>query len=144
MIYRIRPQFAKCLYISCSSCKSCQSPLYYPLQEGFTYPPVEEEQAQYVPQQEDKGKVVIVYGPSFCPFSYVFLKRAEGMIREIAPKIPIRWIDRSAEPEEVGKRGSVEGCVVNARQVKSFVLDQEGFRKEVTEALYSRTTPLER
>jgi hypothetical protein len=78
---------------------------------------------------------VIIYGPSFCLFSYVFLKKAERAIKEVAPKIPIRWIDKSKEPEEVRKRGDVEGCFVNARSIKSSVLDKENFRKEVIRAL---------
>jgi hypothetical protein len=65
----------------------------------------------------------------------VYVPEKEHWQREIAPRMPIRWIDRSAEPEEAGKRGSVEGCVVNACQIKSLVLDKEGFRKEVAAAL---------
>jgi len=109
--------------------------LYYPLEEGFIYQPVKEKEAEYIPQEEDKGKVLIIYGPSFCPFSYFFLKKTEQTIKEIAPGISIQWIDSSKEPDEVRKRGNIEGCVVNTKPIKSFVLDKEDFQKEVTEAL---------
>lgn len=108
--------------------------LYYPLEEGFVYPPGQEEEACYIPQGEDRGKAVIIYGPSFCPFAYVFLVKAAQVVKEIIPGIPVRWISRSGEPGEVEKRGGFEGCVVNARPIKSFVLDREAFQREVVEA----------
>ena len=109
--------------------------LYYPLEEGFIYQPVKEKRAEYIPQEEDKDKVLLVHGPSYCPFSYFFLKMTEQTIKEIAPGISTRWIDSSQEPEEVRKRGNIEGCVVNTKPIKSFVLDKKDFQKEVTEAL---------
>jgi hypothetical protein len=66
---------------------------------------------------------------------YVFLKKAEQVIKEVAPGIPIRWIDKSKEPEESRKRGNIKGCAVNTKLIKSFVLDKEDFQKEVTEVL---------
>ncbi|MBO3802984.1 MAG: GNAT family N-acetyltransferase [Candidatus Brockarchaeota archaeon] len=109
--------------------------LYYPMKEGFAYRPVVRKEAEYVPQREDEGKALIIYGPSPCPFSYVFLKRAEQAIVDVAPNITIRWIDKSEEPEEVMKRGNVEGCIVNAKLIRSFVLDKDSFKKEVREAM---------
>lgn len=109
--------------------------LYYPLQEGFTYKPGEKPKIAYVPQEEDRGKVVIIYGPSFCPFSYLFLQTTERAIKQIAPEIPVRWINASQQPEEVRKRGRFEGCVVNAIPLKTFVLDEDEFEKEVKSAL---------
>lgn len=109
--------------------------LFYPLEEGFIYQPVKEKEVEYIPQEEDKGKVLLIHGPSHCPFSYFFLKKAEQIIKEIAPGISIRWIDKSKEPEEVRKRGNIEGCFVNAKAIKSYVSDKEDFKKEVTEAL---------
>jgi len=109
--------------------------LYFPLREGFIYQTAEEEQSEYIPQEEDKGKVLMVYGPSSCPFSYVFLKKAEQAIEEIAPSIPIKWMNSVEVPDEVKKRGNVEGCIVNGRYIRSFVLEREAFQKEVMEAL---------
>ncbi len=108
--------------------------LFYPLEEGFIYQPSEKEN-EYIPQEEDKDQVLLVHGPSYCPFSYFFLKKTEQTIKEIAPGIPIRWIDSRKEPEEIRKRGNIEGCIVNAKAIKSFVLDWVDFKKEVTEAL---------
>ena len=73
--------------------------------------------------------------PSHCPFSYVFLKNAEQIIKEIAPGISIRRIDSSIESDEARKRGNIKGCIVNTKPIKLFVLDKEDFQKEVTEAL---------
>lgn len=109
--------------------------LYLPLEKGFIYKPKVEKQVEYVPQEEDKGKVLIIYGPSSCPFSYVFLKKAEHAIEVLAPGVPIRWMNRAEEPDEVWRRGNAEGCIVNARHIKSFILNGEAFQKEVMDAL---------
>jgi len=110
--------------------------LYAPLEQGFIYRPIERKAVEYMPQAEDRGRTVIIYGPSFCPFAYAFLKKGEQAIQEIAPGLSVRWIDRSEEPEEVSKRGCFEGFVVNTRPIKSFVLDKESFQREVEKALY--------
>jgi len=109
--------------------------LYYPLRSGFVYRPRQERGSSYVPQEEDRGKTVFIYGPSPCPYAYVFLKRAERIVREMAPWIPIRWIDATAEPEEVEKRGGIRGCIVNAVPIKAFVLNEGAFKEEVMRAL---------
>jgi len=111
--------------------------LYLPLKEGFIYKqPAVEKQVEYVPQEGDKGKVLFIYGPSSCPFSYVFLKRAEQAIEGLSPGVPIRWMNRAEEPNEAAKRGNAEGCIVNGRYIKSFVLNKEAFQKEVMDALH--------
>jgi len=111
--------------------------LYHPLKAGFVYRPVEKEDVTYVSQDEDKGKVLIVCGPNGCPFTYpYFLKRMEKHIREINPKVSIRWIDSAEEPAELRKRNiDVGDCIVNARLIQSFVLDEENFKSEVKAAL---------
>ncbi len=120
--------------------------LYFPLVKGFalTFADAkinaeesfwEPSQTEYVPQDEDKGKAVIIYGPDFCPFAYAFLKKAEAHIQAVAPQVAIRWISKSEDPAEVDKRGGFVGCIVNATPIKSFALDEEGFRTEVREAL---------
>lgn len=95
----------------------------------------EEPSGAYVPQAEDRKKAIIIYGPSSCPFTYNFWLRAESQIKEIAPDLPIRWINTIAEPAEVERRGGFAGCVVNATPIKSFVLDRDGFQREVRQAL---------
>jgi hypothetical protein len=60
----------------------------------------------------------------------------ERYIREIYPEVSIRWIDSSEEPEELRKRNvSVGDCMVNARLMRSDVLDKDNFQKEVKTAL---------
>jgi len=111
--------------------------LYYPLQPGFVYRPVARKEVRCVPQDEDKGKVVIISGPDYCPATYpYFLKRMEKYIREIDPDVSIRWIDSFEEPEELKKRNVAVGtCIVNAKLINSFVLDKDNFQKEVRAAL---------
>lgn len=111
--------------------------LYYPLEEGYVYQPIKKKEVEYIPQEEDKEKVLIIHGPNQCPVTYpFFLKRMEKYIREVDSKIPILWVDVSEEPEKVGKRNvDVGDCIVNAKLIKSFVLDKESFQKEVKEAL---------
>jgi len=111
--------------------------LYYPLQPGFVYKPVPKREVRYMPQDEDKGKVVLVSGPDFCPVTYpYFLKRMERYIKEVYSDVPIRWIDSSEDPGEVRKRNvSVGACIVNGKLIKSLVLDKDNFQKEVRAAL---------
>lgn len=118
--------------------------LYYPLKAGFVYKPVERKEVGHIPQDEDKGKVVLVSGPDWCPATYpYFLKRTERYIRDTYPEVSVRWIDSSQEPEEVRKRNVAVGdCIVNARLMPSYVLDKDSFQKEVKAALKDEPTSL--
>ena len=109
--------------------------LYYPLMNDYVYRPIGEKEVKYIPQEEDKGKAVIIHGSSSCPYSYSFLKLAEASVREVAPGLPVRWINHLLEPEEVNKRGLREGCIVNAKHIKTFVLHKAGFEEDVGRAL---------
>ena len=111
--------------------------LYYPLKTGFVYRPAEKREVPYIPQEEDKGKIVLISGPDWCPATYpYFLRRTEKYVGEMYPEVPIRWIDSFEEPEEVKRRNvSVGDCIVNARLMPSYVLDEGGFQKEVKAAL---------
>jgi hypothetical protein len=109
--------------------------LYLSLIEGSTYLPAVEQDVSYNPQEEDLGMVVIVHGPTFCPYSYLFLKKAERLILEVDPEVQIRWIDSSLGLEEAERRGLKEGCIVNAKHIKAFVLQEEDFKAEVSRAL---------
>jgi GNAT superfamily N-acetyltransferase len=111
--------------------------LYYPLETGFVYRPVEEKAVRYIPQNEDRGRVVIICGPDLCPATYpYFLKTMERCMTEICPEVPIRWIDSSEQPEELRRRNiGVGTCIVNARLIRSSVLDKDSFQKEVRAAL---------
>jgi GNAT superfamily N-acetyltransferase len=118
--------------------------LYYPLRRGFVYGPVGKKEIRCVPQEEDRGKAVIISGPDYCPATYpYFLQRMEKYIREINAEVPIKWIDSSQEPEELKNRNvSVGTCIVNARLIKSCVLDKDNFQKEVQTALKDEPTRL--
>lgn len=105
--------------------------LYYPLKEGYVYRPKKKE---YIPHEDDKGKALIFYDPS-CPWEINFAYAAERLIREVAPDIPIRKINKFEEPEEVKKRGQVPFCAVNGKAIQTFFMDKENFQKEIKQAL---------
>jgi len=105
--------------------------LYYPLKKGYIHRPKEE---RFRPQEEDRGKALIFYDPS-CPFSLIFSERMKALIREVAPHVPIRMINKFEEPEEVERRGKVPACAVNGKSIETFFMDKENFQKEVRKAL---------
>jgi len=105
--------------------------LYYPLQEGYVHTPKEEK---YIPLEEDMGKALVFLDP-FCPFCASFAERIRRLIREVAPALSIRMINKFEERQEVERRGWVPACVVNGKPITSFFMDREGFQQEVREAL---------
>jgi len=107
--------------------------LYYPIKKEYVYHPKEKK---FIPQKEDSGKAIIFYDPS-CPFSIYFSEKIKESIREVAPDIPIRMINRFEELEEVKKRGQVPSCAVNRKPIETFFMDKVNFQKEVKEALNS-------
>lgn len=112
------------------------SMLYYPLKQSFVYRPIKRRESVYMPQEDDKGKVVIMYSPSFCPWFYFFLKKSEQEIGKAVQGLHVRWINSSEEPAEAEKRGISEGLIVNGRLIRTFILDdREAFLKEVFAAL---------
>ena len=104
--------------------------LYYPLEEDFEYRPVAKE---YIPQEEDIGRVVLFYDGG-CPFSIYFLEKIRGLVKEAVPNVPIRVINQSEEEEEVRKRGVVSFCIANARVIQTSFFDTENFKAEVKRA----------
>jgi len=105
--------------------------LYYPIEEGYVYRPREEK---FMPQKEDSGKALIFYDPS-CPFCISFSERIKDSIRQVAPDISVRMINKFEQQEEVKKRGQVPSCEVNGVAMQSFFMDKESFQKEVKAAL---------
>lgn len=105
--------------------------LYYPLKEGYVYRPKE---GKFVPQPEDKGKVLIFFDPS-CPFCIYFSEQIKNSVMEVAPNLSVRMINMFEESEEVEKRGQVPHCAVNGKAITSFFMDKENFQKEVKAAL---------
>jgi ribosomal protein S18 acetylase RimI-like enzyme len=108
--------------------------LILPLQPGFRYLPTRKP-PKYEVQPEDAGVALLIHGPSFCPWAYSFYLQAERLIREAAPTVPIRWIDRAQEPEELRKRGGFTGVVVNGHPLRHSIWDKENFTQEIREAL---------
>jgi len=105
--------------------------LYYPLKKGYVYRPKERK---FIPQEEDREKALIFYDPS-CPFCIYFSENIKKSIREVAPDIPIRMINKFEESEEVRRRGQVPSCAVNGKPIETFFMDKENFQKEVKRAL---------
>ncbi len=93
--------------------------------ETFSPPP------PYRPQPEDAGSVLILYGPSFCPWTFAWYAKGEEFLRKALPDVSIRWVDGLAYPEELEKRGGFTGVVVNARATTHSVFEAEAFIAEV-------------
>jgi len=110
-----------------------------PEREGWFYFPIEGHYEparglkEYEPLSEDRGKTVILYGPT-CQFSYQFAKKMEEQIREVAPNVPIELVNEWEKPEEsIKRRNNV--LTVNARPIKTFFMDTVRFKEEVRFAL---------
>ncbi len=104
--------------------------MYCPLKKDFTYKP---EEKSYKPVPEDKGKAIIFYNPS-CPWSIYFSELMKKKIKEVLPDVPVIMYNRFEDKEEVIKRVNPPDCIVNAKEIKTFVLDNEGFKEEVERA----------
>lgn len=103
------------------------SMLYLPVEGKYEPSP----KRKYEPLEEDRGKVIIFYGP-ICQFSYPFAKRIEQIIREVLPNIKIEMINEWEKPEESIQRNW--WLIVNAKPIQTFFTDTENFKKEVKEA----------
>lgn len=109
--------------------------LYFPITPGDTY-------NRPAPQQSGKqaitgihGSVLIINEPSFCPYTYIFLKKAENEIKKIAPDVSIDWINRFDHPQDVFEREGATRIIVNGTQIDTPVHDLDKFRQEVRQAL---------
>ncbi len=106
---------------------------------GYRYPPSFRVETfspppPYLPQPEDRGCVLIISGPSFCPWVFSWYLKGEHLLREALPEAPIRWIDGVKDPEELKKRGGFTGIVVNGQALRHSVFEEEEFVKEAQEA----------
>jgi N-acetylglutamate synthase-like GNAT family acetyltransferase len=104
--------------------------LYYPLKENYVYRP---RKKSYTPIKEDEGRAVIFYNPS-CPWCIYFTELIKRTISETIPEAPCKVFNTFENRDEVLKRGYAPDCIVNAREIKAFVLDRENFIKEIKEA----------
>jgi GNAT superfamily N-acetyltransferase len=105
--------------------------LYYPLKKEYV--PASKER-KFIPQEEDYGKALIFFDPS-CPFSAYFSEKIKESVKEVAPNVSIRIVDKFKDEEDVKKRGYAPYCVVNGRSIETFFRDKEKFQKEVKQAL---------
>lgn len=100
--------------------------------ETFSSPP------PYRPQPEDVGSVLIIYGPSFCPWAFAFYTKGARLLEKALPGVPVRWVDGLLHPQELEKRGGFTGVVVNARAIAHSVFEEEAFIEEVQRAWRER------
>jgi len=103
--------------------------LYYPLRPDFVMNQIN----VYIPQEEDKNKILVFFDPS-CPFCVSFLENYKRILEEILPDYPIRVINKFTEPDEIKKRGKIPYCVVNNVAIKSFYTERDKFKEEVLKA----------
>ena len=105
--------------------------LYYPITGEYEFPKTKPR--EYKPLPEDYGSAIIFYSPK-CPFSIKFAEQIKELIREVTKEIPIKIINTWNHPEEVIKRNT-HNPIVNGKEIKTFFMDKENFKKEVREAL---------
>lgn len=103
--------------------------LYLPISGEYEPKP----KVRYEPLKEDANRAVIMYG-SACQFGYVFAMRAYELIREVAPDLMISLTNVDERPEEARKRAG-EWLIVNARPIRTWVGEEEEFKKAVLEAI---------
>jgi N-acetylglutamate synthase-like GNAT family acetyltransferase len=104
--------------------------LYYPLKKGYVPP----NERKFIPLEEDKWKALI-FSDSSCPWSAYFSEKIKESVKEVAPNIPIRIIDKFKEYEEVKRRGYAPYLVVNAKPIETFFTEREKFQNEIKQAL---------
>ena len=107
-----------------------ESFLYYSLRPDFVMTQVK----TYIPQAEDKNKILVFFDPS-CPFCTSFLENYEQILKEILPDYPIIVINKFTELNEIKKRGKIPNCVVNNLVINSFFTEREKFKEEVLNAV---------
>jgi len=105
--------------------------LYYPITGEYEPPKTKIE--KYKPFQEDFGSAIIFYSPN-CPFSIKFAEQIKKLIKEVSKEIPAKTINIWEHPEEVTKRNTLKP-IVNGKEIKTFFMNEEGFKKEVKNAL---------
>jgi len=105
--------------------------LYYPITGEYEPPKIKPR--EYKPLPEDYGSAIIFYSPK-CPFSIKFAEQIKELTREVTKEIPIKIINIWEHPEEVIKRNT-HNPIVNGKEIKTFFMDKENFKKEVKKAL---------
>ena len=106
--------------------------------DGELYLPVHgdyepKERVSYTPAEEDRGRAIVFYNRN-CEYSYPFALRIEEVLSDVAPDLPVTFIDVWDEPGEAARRG-VKYLVVNARPINSHIGNRDAFKAEVAEAL---------
>lgn len=96
--------------------------------ETFPAPP------PYRAQPEDRNAILLIYGPSFCPWTVLWYVKAAEILKGAILRAPLRWIDGVHEPEELEKRGGFQGVVVNGFPLAHSVFDGEAFVDEAKKA----------
>jgi len=91
---------------------------------------------RYRPKKADRGRALVFFNRN-CEYSYPFALRIEEALSEVAPELPVTFIDIWDEPEEPARRG-VSYLVVNARPINSHIGNRDAFKAEVAEALKPR------
>jgi len=106
--------------------------------DGELYRPIHgdyepKKRVSYVPAEEDRGRAIVFYNRN-CEYSYPFALRIEEALSDVAPDLPVTFIDMWDEPEEAARRG-VRYLLVNAKPINSHIGNRDAFNAEVAEAL---------
>jgi len=122
-------------------CQVTEDPdfLIFPLVPGYRFQPEHffetfPSPPPYQPQPEDENQILIIYGPSFCPWTVLWYVKAAELLKKSLPWAPLRWIDGVQQPQELEKRGGFTGVVVKGQPLTKSVFNGEAFVNAAKEA----------
>jgi GNAT superfamily N-acetyltransferase len=117
--------------------------LYYPIEPGFIYNKNPEKDGffedysgrEYILQEEDKNKVLVIEEPDICPYYHVFFAKTAAKILELKPEMEIIFLNSIINKDEVEKRGRFRGMVVKGKKIVTPSYHYGKFMEEVKAAL---------
>jgi GNAT superfamily N-acetyltransferase len=117
--------------------------LFYPIEPGYIYQKnpqkdsfFEDNSAKnYIEQEQDKDKILVIESPIMCPYYHVFFAKAAAKLKEIKPDIEVVFLNSEIDNAEVAKRGSFRGLVVKEHKVTAPSYYFEKFMEEAKKYL---------
>ncbi|NTU61076.1 MAG: GNAT family N-acetyltransferase [Caldiserica bacterium] len=112
--------------------------LYYPIEPGYVYHKDPKKDGlfddnstkEYIPQQEDNDRIVVIENPIMCPYYHVFFAKAAAKLKEVKPEIQVAWLNSEIDSKEVAKRGSFRGMVVKGHKITAPSYNFDKFLEE--------------
>ncbi|MBP7733528.1 MAG: GNAT family N-acetyltransferase [Caldisericia bacterium] len=101
--------------------------LYYPVETGYVYHKDPQRDGffednatkDYIPQSEDKDRILVIESPIMCPYYHVFFAKAAAQLKELKPELEVVFLNAETDNTEVAKRGDFRGLIVRGHKVTS-------------------------